>query len=366
MTSTARRFYAPTLVRYLRREVLRVVLLALVTFVALSLIGDFFDRVDTYLKHGASLSVILRSFVFRAPMVVVQVFPMAMLAGTLVALGLMARHREIVALRACGISAWQLLLPLLAVAAIVSVLTLAWSEVVVPYSARRWHEIWTLEVKQSRKGRVFTGREIWYRGGAGFYNIGRANPGRQALFGLTIYQLDDGFRPTRLIVTPKATWDGDHWTLHDAETHELTPEGVRIVPGAPPGFELPETLDDFTVAELEPEAFGYQMLRRQIEGLRAKGVDTSESWVDLYLKLALPAASFIMMLVAVPLAIRGASQKSVPAAVAMGFAVGFTYFMVLGFARALGQSGALPPLFAAWASNAIFLLFGAYLVLGAD
>jgi lipopolysaccharide export system permease protein len=84
------------------------------------------------------------------------------------------------------------------------------------------------------------------------------------------------------------------------------------------------------------------------------------------LKLALPAASFIMMLVAVPLAIRGASQKSIPAAVAMGFAVGFTYFMVLGFARALGQSGALPPLLAAWAGNGIFLLFGTYLVLGAD
>jgi lipopolysaccharide export system permease protein len=108
------------------------------------------------------------------------------------------------------------------------------------------------------------------------------------------------------------------------------------------------------------------MLRRQIEALRAKGVDTSESWVDLHLKLALPAAAIIMMIVAVPIAIRGASTHSVPASVAVGFAVGFSYFMVLGFARALGQSGALPPLLAAWAANGIFLLFGGYLVLGAD
>jgi lipopolysaccharide export LptBFGC system permease protein LptF len=40
--------------------------------------------------------------------------------------------------------------------------------------------------------------------------------------------------------------------------------------------------------------------------------------------------------------------------------------MVLVFARALGQSGALPPLLAAWSANAIFLVFGGYLVLGAD
>jgi len=367
MMPITRRFYAPTLARYLRREVLRMVLLMLVAFVALSLIADFFDRVDTFLRHDASLATILRSFVFRAPQVLVQVSPMAVLAGTLVSLGLMARHREFVALRACGVSTWQVLIPLLAVAAVVGLLSLAWGEVVVPYSARRWHDVWTLEVKKNRHGRVFAGgREVWYRGGAGFYNIGRANPGRQTLFGLTVYQLDDSFRPTRLIVAPKATWDGAHWKLHDAETHDIASDGVHVVSGAPPGFELPETLDDFSVAELEPEAFGYRMLRRQIEGLRAKGVDTSESWVDLHLKLALPAAAFIMMLVSVPLAVRGASQKSIPAAVAMGFAVGFTYFMVLGFTRALGQSGALPPVVAAWAANVIYLLFGGYLVLGAD
>jgi lipopolysaccharide export system permease protein len=364
MTDAARRFYSPTLARYLRREVLRMVLLTLATFVALSLIADFFDRVDTFLRHDASLGTILRSFLYRAPLVVVQVSPMAILAGSLIALGLMARHREFVALRACGVSTWQILLPLLGVAALVAVLTLAWSESIVPYSARRWHEVWTTEVKKNRKGRFFAGREVWYRGGAGFYNIGRASPGRQALYGLTVYQVDDDFRPARLIVAPKATWDGATWKLHDVETHVLAPDGVRVEPGAPPGFTLPETLDDFAVAELEPEAFGYRMLRRQIEGLRAKGVDTSESWVDLHLKLALPAAAFIMMLVSVPLAVRGASTKSLPAAVAMGFAIGFTYFMVLGFTRALGQSGALPPLVAAWAANVIFLLFGAYLVLG--
>ena len=102
MTDAARRFYSPTLARYLRREVLRMVLLTLVTFVALSLIADFFDRVDTFLRHDASLGTILRSFLYRAPLVVVQVSPMAILAGSLIALGLMARHREFVALRACG------------------------------------------------------------------------------------------------------------------------------------------------------------------------------------------------------------------------------------------------------------------------
>ena len=57
------------------------------------------------------------------------------------------------------------------------------------------------------------------------------------------------------------------------------------------------------------------------------------------------------MLVAVPLAARGTRVTSLPAAVGLGFVIGFGYFIVLAFARALGQTGALPPLIAAWTSN---------------
>jgi lipopolysaccharide export system permease protein len=129
---------------------------------------------------------------------------------------------------------------------------------------------------------------------------------------------------------------------------------------------LPETLDDFSVVTVDPEEFSYAMLREQIASLQAKGVDASESRVDLHLKVALPFASLVLMLVAVPLAARGTRTSSLPAAVALGFVIGFSYFIVLAFARALGQSGAMPPLLAAWAANGIFVLIGAYHLLGSD
>ena len=129
---------------------------------------------------------------------------------------------------------------------------------------------------------------------------------------------------------------------------------------------MPETLDDFSVVTVEPEEFSYSMLREQIASLQSKGVDASESWVDLHLKIALPIASLVLMLVAVPLAARGTRVSSLPAAVGLGFMIGFSYFIVLAFTRALGQSGAMPPLIAAWVSNAIFVLIGAYHLLGSD
>ena len=56
-------------------------------------------------------------------------------------------------------------------------------------------------------------------------------------------------------------------------------------------------------------------------------------------------------------------HPSIAAIVGLGTAVGFGYWVLLGLTTSLGQSGALPPLVAAWAANAIFLLLGVALFL---
>jgi len=237
---------------------------------------------------------------------------------------------------------------------------------VVPYSAHRWHEIENLEIKGRGPASVFAGREVWFHGRAGFYNIDRVSPRKKTLWGLAVYQLDGDFRLARLIEAESATWDGARWQLSGARTLEFAANGAREERAAPPGFTIPETLEDFRAVSVEPEELSYGMLRRQIKDLRRKGVDTYESLVDLHLKLAYPAASLIMMLLAVPLTAAGTRVTSFAASVGVGFAVGFAYFFLVAFTRPLGQTGSLPPALAAWAANAIFALVGGFYLLGGE
>jgi lipopolysaccharide export system permease protein len=362
----AHRLLPPIISRHLVREFLRAFGLALATFIAIFVIVEFFDRVDTFLRNHASAGAIVRYFLFKLPMVVTQVTPVAVLAGGLVGLGLLARQNEFIALRSCGVSIWQVTAPLVVTAGAISVAVLVWNETVVPYAARRAHMVENLEIRRRGIDRIFAGREVWYHGRAGFYNIDRVSPRRHALYGLTVYQLTPEFRPWRTIEAESASWDGTRWQLLGVRTREFGGEGVREVPRVPEGFELPESLEDFRVVSVEAEELSYGMLRRQIEDLQRKGVDTSESWVDLHLKLALPAASLMMILIAVPMAAAGTRVGSIAASMAVGFVIGFGYFVVVAFARALGQTGALPPAVAAWAGNAVFALVGGYYLLGSD
>ena len=74
----------------------------------------------------------------------------------------------------------------------------------------------------------------------------------------------------------------------------------------------------------------------------------------------------MLALVAIPIGGRLRRHPSIAAIIGLGTAVGFAYWVLLGLATSLGQSGALPPLVAAWAANAIFLLLGVVLFLSAS
>jgi lipopolysaccharide export system permease protein len=350
------------------REVLRTFALMTTAFVVIFVIAEFFDRFDDFLRQDASAGTIALLFLHRIPFVVAQVAPVAVLAGALVGLGLLARNNEFVALRSCGVSLGQVTAPLVVVGVLIGVATFVWGETVVPASARQFTQIWEQQVKKKKgPAGVFAGRDVWFHGRAGFYNIDRVAPRRKTLYGLTVYQVRrDDFRPTRVLQVASARWRGGRWEFEGARTTRIDAEGVHEQAGLPPNFALPESIEDFSVVALDAEETSYDMLRRQIRSLRSKGVDASESLVDLHLKIATPFAAVVMIMLAVPLATRGTRATSLPAAVGLGFAIGMAYFFVVGLARALGQTGTLPPALAAWTANGLFAIVAGYYQLSTD
>jgi lipopolysaccharide export system permease protein len=352
--------------RYVARQFLSLLLPILAGFVLLYIIIDLFDRLDILLRHDATLSAATRYFLFKIPLMLTQITPPAVITAALLTYGLLGRRNEIIAFRSSGVSLWQTAAPVLVLSLAISAAALAWNETVVPYSSRKFQYVNNIEIRKRALRGVLSERAIWFHGADGFYHIDYVDRDRQAVFDVTIYRLDNHFHLRSVVHVPRADWRDGQWHTTDAVEYPMT-DGAGI--GAPlpvDGLHIAETLDDFLEVQREPEELSFTALRDRIDDLARKGIDASHYLVDLYLKLALPFASCVLAVVAVPIAGRLRRHPSIAAIVGIGTAVGFGYWVVLGLSTSLGQTGALPPLVAAWAANGLYLLLGTALFLSSD
>jgi lipopolysaccharide export system permease protein len=366
MNPDDRNFFARILCRYLAEEFLRILALCLVSFIVVYLIADFSDRIDDFLKHQAPVGAIVRYFLVKIPLILNEVLPIAVLAAMLLGLGGLSRHNELTAMRACGVSSAQIVLPLLAICLTLSATAFAWNETVVPYFASRAHYINTVEIKRRQMPGVLGDQQVWAHGQDTFYNIDSFDSHSQSLLGITIYPIDPEFHLKGLLEIPKASWNGQQWTFREGVEQRFGGDGeIEIVKLSAGTLDLREKPEDLMAARRDAEEFSYRELRSLTQNLRKKGLDTTEYVVDLHLKLAVPFICTVMGLISIPIGLRSLRSSSLASNIGTGLLIGASYWFVLALAVSLGHSGALPPLVAAWTGNTIFAAIGVFLLLGA-
>ena len=357
----------PLIPRYVLKEFLRLFGLCMLGFILIYVLVDFFDRFGTYLKYRPPVRLILAYFVFKIPLIVTQLVPVATLAGVLLGLGMMGRHNEITAMRASGLSTIQIARPLLAAAAVLSIAIFAWNESVVPYCSERFRHIDNVEIKNKPQKALLDDQSIWFHGKAGIYNIEQFDARKATIVGLTVYDFTPGFELQRVVEIPSARWQTGRWALEAPVERKFDAAGNVLTRDLTPAdFSLPDPPADLQVMQKEPDEMSFAKLRRHVHELARKGIDTTESMVDLHLKLAIPCVTLAMVLIGVPLAMRNQRQRSLAANAGLGLTIGFSYWVLLALAVSLGHGGAIPPLLAAWMANLVFGVLGAFLFLGVE
>jgi lipopolysaccharide export system permease protein len=353
--------------RYVSTEFLRLFVFCMLGFLLIYVLVDLFDRLDGFLKYHASFGEVLRYLMFKVPLIVTQLVPVATLGAVLFTLGTMARHSELTAMRASGISTVQIAAPLFVIAVVLSLVILAWNETVVPYCTERSRYVEVVEIRNKPLKALLSEDGIWFHGRNGIYNIEHFDARTGTLVGLTVYEFTPGFVLERLVEVPTAQWRDDHWVISSAVERTFDDHGAVVTRTLKPNeLVLPERPQDFQIVEKDPEELSFQRLRHHIRELSRKGIDTTESRVDLHLKLALPLVPLVMVLVGVPLAARNPRRRPLATSIAIGLIVGFSYWVLLALTISLGHGGAIPPAIAAWTANGVFSVLGAFFFLGPE
>jgi lipopolysaccharide export system permease protein len=292
----------------------------------------------------------------RIPLLISRFLPFSVLLGTLIAFVGLNQNSEVVAMKAAGISAHQMLAPLIIASFGLSVVAFAFNETIVVHSARvvnAWSDndynpippdtgilsnVWVIHGNDLVRARLVGG------GGAAFHADG-----------VTIYERDNG-AIGRIVDAARAVPDVGHWRLENVRIYDSTMNLVRKTREIEALAGL--TADQLRLAKVNPDETGFFQLYRKISEMEAAGKPTGEARAGLWHKISGPLSIMLMPLLAAVAAFGLARSGQVLLRASIGMALGFAYFVADNFSLAMGNVGAYPPILAAWAPFFLFLLVG--------
>lgn len=293
----------------------------------------------------------------RLPQIVATFLPFSVLLGTILTLITMNANSEVIALKAAGLSAHQLLAPLILASLGVAAITFVFTDRVVSRSTAtltQWQRVnyGPLPVDRGERSNV------WVLSGQDLIQVDQIKGrGDQAqLGGVTVYVRSASGGLRGLLTAPNGRRAGDGWRIwptkrFDVASGRVTMEGAQIV-----GRGV--RTDQFTLATVDADSLSFGALRSAINDLEEAGRPVEALEGSLWHKLSAPLSSILMPLLGAVAAfgIARSGQLFVRAVIGMG--LGFAYFVADNFALAMGNLGAYPPFLAAWAPFLLFLLIG--------
>ncbi|HEY2294467.1 MAG TPA: LPS export ABC transporter permease LptF [Thermoanaerobaculia bacterium] len=353
--------------RYVSRLFSWVFLLVVLSGVSLFIIFDLSENFDEILKHKVGSGVVLSYYKYLSLQMFYDIAPIVVLVATLLTFSLLSRTNEITAAKALGMSLYRLSLPAVAVALVVTVFCGYLESWVLPASNEK-----VAKLKDRIKGKV-TARTYrradhqWLFGqGRYIYNYIHYDPRQASLQRLQVFDFDDQHRLARRLFSESTRYVGDDaWVFNNGWARSF--QGVDVTAYTrfpePKIVRFPETPAYFDSEIRPPEQMRYGELKGYIQELKESGQSVPELQVQLEEKIALPVASLIMSLVALPFAFRLGRQGALYG-IGVSLVLGIAFMAVYAFFTKMGAAGALPPSVAVWSPAAVFSLLSGYLFLG--
>lgn len=351
-------FPSRTVAVYMARKfltsILAVAALLFLVLQSLDLLGQS-GKILAYSGNGQAQ--LLTYISLRAPQIIDLVLPFSVLLATIITLATLNQNSEVVAMKAAGLSAHQVLAPLLIAAFAVSAITFVFSERILSRATATlsaWEAADFGPIPRDSNVKA----NIWVREGDNIIQAQTVEGTGAAtrLTGVAVYARDSQGGLARIIRAREGVYTSAGWKLSDASQFDVATGqkqqlgDITAANGVRP--------DQFTLSKVNPEGLSFLQLWQAIDELKAAGRPTASLESNLWHKLSGPLSALLMPLLGAVAAFGLARSGQLFLRAIIGMGLGFAYFVADNFALAMGNLGAYPPILAAWSPFFLFLMVG--------
>jgi LPS export ABC transporter permease LptF/LPS export ABC transporter permease LptG len=358
---------------YVMRDYATSFILSLGAFALLFIVFTFFELIGDIVHNRIALVTVGDYLLNLIPYIVSTVTPLCSLLAVLITFGSLNRSSELTAMKATGVSLYRIVAPIVVLAAILSAALFAFNESYLPGANRR-QEALRAEIKGKPAqtfllpGRQFISGQSEPAGSpARIFYYQAFDADRDIFASLTVFEFDpQTFTLQRRIFAKSVRWDPNvnQWAFDNGWQRTFANQTVASYqPFTLASFpEIHEQPAYFIKEEKQSQEMTYGELTGYIADLSQSGFDTVRLRVQLDRKLADPAITLVMALLAVPFALFMGKRGGI-AGIATAVAVAISYWIVADTFSGLGNINTLPPLLAAWSPDLLFTIAGSYLLL---
>ena len=260
-------FPSPSLTRYLAKLFIVRILAVLIMLVLVLQTLDLLSESGKIMGVAGNGEAQLWHYVsLRIPQLIARFLPYSVLLATIITLATLNQNSEVVAMKAAGLSAHQVLAPLLLTAAAISVVSFAFNEAVVTRTTgtlKAWQAVEYKQIPADAKVRA----NVYLPDGPHILAAGQVSGSGKLtrMDNVTWYRRDAGGMVLEQIRSPSARYAGPGWLLSDPVRFDVAATAQTKLPSMVVAQAVTPT--QVVLAKVDPDRESLFQLRRSIDTL---------------------------------------------------------------------------------------------------
>ncbi len=346
--------------RHIVKEVLKGSFLALLLLLTLFNLFTFSDELKDMGKGNYGLKEIFWYLALTSPRVLYELVPSSALLGSLFVLGAMANNREIVAMRAAGLSVMWIIRSVMLAGVVLVMVAIGVGEFVAPKTERSAQLLKT--TSQHNKVILHTRYGIWLREGEKFINI-REIEGKARLADISIFQMSDDRKLERIIHAESGHFvDDEQWMLKDIRRSDVTEKKITPSHADEQLWKTGIAPDLLKIVMVKSDNLSLYDLAQYIDFLKENNQKSHTFEAAFWGRLVNPFITFVMLMVATPFVIGIKRGTGFGSRLMLGIVIGMAFNILDRIINHMGLVYGLNPIVMAFLPSALVFAAACYAV----
>jgi lipopolysaccharide export system permease protein len=313
---------------------------------------EFVGQLNDVGSGGYALSSAVAYVLLRVPRTIFSTLPAAALIGSLLSLGNLAVHRELVVMRASGISSWQLLCSVGLAGFGLAVFMVLLGESLAPSLGAYASEMRTRAINDDVA--VADGQATWLKDGDRIFSLRRQAGDLGYGGGVLMFELGADNSLREVARADSADVDAaNRWVLSNYTQTTFLGNGVTVRSERQSTEDYSLNPDLLALSIVREDLLDTPSLQRYIGYLKANDLDARRYLIAYWTRISDVVSVVLMTILALPFVLGGLRSAGTGARFLVGLVIGLSYYVIGEVLRSGGAVYDIDPLVVAWAPSAL-------------